>query len=41
MKYFKEYTDITKPGPWAMKTRFEAYIQCITYSRASNKGPYY
>jgi hypothetical protein len=41
MKYFKEYVYVTKPEPWALKTRFEAYIQCITYSRVSNKGLHY
>ena len=29
MKYFKEYMYITKPAPWAVKTRFEAFIHNV------------
>ena len=32
---------VTKLEPRALETCFEAYTQCITYSRVSNKGPHY
>jgi hypothetical protein len=32
---------VTKQKPWALKTRFKAYTQCITYSGVGNKGLHY